>query len=1081
MSHAANAVARPSMPLLLWITLAMSLGHAQHGTASAQSSSPALLLDGSQNYSVQVSLSTVTQRGKIEWPVLPMSGEIWSREIDGFPFHIYARPGLKPDAETISVLILGAGSGPEKVRDATRYLDPSSSHIDSTGKLVGRRYDVIIGIGDEPGWWDLLVRVAPEHLSQSWVNRQARALEKAIRAQFGVSLKARSVAAHSNGTPVAIASLENRQDDTLAFAGHPRLHLMGPDIGLFAQYVNKRRLADLIEARAIQSAHVHVIRGDLIPSIGWATKNLPQVATRAIRELGEEWPLSGSLERLALNAAEGLKARRELAGLGRGKSTGTAEGLGREGDNPAITYTEYDNLGLIALDAVRFKTHDLAMYLPLISDLVKSSGPATSADLPWDPQGVQIHVDDAILSRVLTSDTSRELAVRLDRLGRRLAEARGDEAEQRVLGEFEAELKGSYKALRPQTKLDSLVVISLRGLVEEAETEAPKQEHFQGRLLTPGSISRIHGFVLDPQRGDVLLLGRRVAGAPPIELDDLIVGLRAAWKDNQVPACSLDPDPDNFGGPQWVRVHGVAEDSGFARTMLDADYKMKRVLFGVERVNVPGYVTEKELITEEMEQHPGSARFWLYPIQPEPGDIQVSSDGQVAIFNSAVQVLSEEMMRLREGLVGTGKNFGTSEQAAASFTQHYEAIARQHPIFAKLHGLFDIVLLGRVWQRMGVTSPLLDRLCELPYRQVEIPKFYEGVTVQWSDGERGLGLQGGVQVPIGAGRRTWLTLDDAELKTIRQEARRSPGRLFSDLEGVTVHVAAPDVTRRDVATLAIESALRHLAKGEYTKALEAADRAVGSRPFDPEPFVVRAMVHSSAGNLDAGRFDARRARELEPDGSDTAVPASVLLAQADLLQGQPKSALREVDYALRLAPMNPWLHVLRAKALQQLENIDDARDACKHAIQADPTFALAHLQLAYIELQEGWPSTAKRHVKKAEQYGTDLPDVKVAVALLELRSDRGDVAKAERLAQEALADSTFDDIGAKMTAYSVLALARFRLGDEPAARENLRKAAKVIPNSPMVLQSVAQVAEELGFVDDARGFREQADRLSPRP
>jgi hypothetical protein len=52
----------------------------------------------------------------------------------------------------------------------------------------------------------------------------------------------------------------------------------------------------------------------------------------------------------------------------------------------------------------------------------------------------------------------------------------------------------------------------------------------------------------------------------------------------------------------------------------------------------------------------------------------------------------------------------SAEEAAMNFTRHYADIERRQVVFHKLQGLFDIVLLARIWQNMRLDSPLPDRL-----------------------------------------------------------------------------------------------------------------------------------------------------------------------------------------------------------------------------------------------------------------------------------------------------------------------------------------------------------------------------------
>ncbi|MGH8551339.1 MAG: DUF1598 domain-containing protein [Methylococcales bacterium] len=120
------------------------------------------------------------------------------------------------------------------------------------------------------------------------------------------------------------------------------------------------------------------------------------------------------------------------------------------------------------------------------------------------------------------------------------------------------------------------------------------------------------------------------------------------------PGTSIDPDPGTFneleriaqrfqGNPdfeqiepelkQWdrvckqpqnIRMMGVPFDSGFARVMVDADYSIKRLVDGVDAVDIPGFMSLMDVKFDavgkavQKNQAPtisigGMNQFWFYP------------------------------------------------------------------------------------------------------------------------------------------------------------------------------------------------------------------------------------------------------------------------------------------------------------------------------------------------------------------------------------------------------------------------------------------------------------------------------------
>ena len=122
----------------------------------------------------------------------------------------------------------------------------------------------------------------------------------------------------------------------------------------------------------------------------------------------------------------------------------------------------------------------------------------------------------------------------------------------------------------PALIVERPVLISLKQLVTDAGSYASRWDALPERLRFPGSIERIVGFVIDRDRGDMVLVGVPASLATRrIDVDALIVGVRTAWLEGQVPSVSLDPLPQNPGGPQFTQVSGVPRNSRFARIMIE--------------------------------------------------------------------------------------------------------------------------------------------------------------------------------------------------------------------------------------------------------------------------------------------------------------------------------------------------------------------------------------------------------------------------------------------------------------------------------------------------------------------------------
>ncbi len=91
-------------------------------------------------------------------------------------------------------------------------------------------------------------------------------------------------------------------------------------------------------------------------------------------------------------------------------------------------------------------------------------------------------------------------------------------------------------------------------------------------------------------------------------------------------------------------------------------------------------------------------RWWLYPKETDGADVYLTGGGELetCYFESDVMVLTESMKRAEQMLVGTGAPDELGERTARLFTSYYPQIEARRPIFAALHGLFDVAKLAAV-------------------------------------------------------------------------------------------------------------------------------------------------------------------------------------------------------------------------------------------------------------------------------------------------------------------------------------------------------------------------------------------------
>ena len=308
-------------------------------------------------------------------------------------------------------------------------------------------------------------------------------------------------------------------------------------------------------------------------------------------------------------------------------------------------------------------------------------------------------------------------------------------------------------------------------------------------LAQLAGLNTIWGYIVDEENKDIILYGAaQERRTNTLYLEDLSVAFRNAWMKYaelngntytySYPGCSIDPDPatmrklneigraagsDRKPGlveedlnqwrtvcEQWqqVRVLGVPFNSRFGAAMVKADYDMKVLVDGTDRLDIPGFnslIGMKMCLVEDAvaSRQPisvslaGMNRFWFYP---GPNRYE-EDDGIVWIKDCPVVLLTEEMALGRKGGYGSAGSIDPlAEKFAKDFSNLYARVAEERPIYTDLENLFRFVALVKVinfkegTQNSGLNiaprlTAGLDLRClldELPIQPISVAKQLRG-------------------------------------------------------------------------------------------------------------------------------------------------------------------------------------------------------------------------------------------------------------------------------------------------------------------------------------------------------------------
>jgi len=600
------------------------------------------------------------------------------------------------------------------------------------------------------------------------------------------------------------------------------------------------------------------------------------------------------------------------------------------------------------------------------------------------------------------------------------------------------------QVLKASERLEKVSSVSLKAICDAAAAYNKSWSLLPDALRHPGGLHRILGFVIDSKHDDLILIGSTEGPGEAIDLDDITIGFRAVWKAGLVPICSLEPVPGDFGGPQRAIVAGVERNTHFARIMLDADYKLKTMLFSAAPLG--GFRSLKDIVTEEAASGSISgwmARFWFTPVQPGEGEIRLSSDDQAGLFNASIQVVTEDMRSNGATLVGTGSQSKAMADATGQFTRQFDRLERDAPVVAQLHGLFDIVLLADVLRTIHAPTGIIGKLLELPTIAEEVPESYPGLTLAVEAG--GIAffhMAGGVTMDIAVSPQALLRSGHPDINGL-------PMMLPGAVATLPIPISRGNLMDRSENEYV--DAIRHSSNEDYPESLALLDGllardsnnaryfklrsriyahmslyrlaeeewlvAARLAPQDPSLGVLRLQIAVESGVsmeprvLDGGNGDAlaalyfAEAGQQRASGGLTAAIKSMSRAvsfrpnnpdfwsaRADLEADakQFAQALTDANEAIRLNPSSESSYVLRASLYNSLHNFTAAVADATRAIDRKPHSLEAYLVRARAKYSEDPPDPDGAYRDVQQALGIDRNDPHALDAQAHLLAIEGD-------------------------------------------------------------------------------------------
>jgi hypothetical protein len=212
------------------------------------------------------------------------------------------------------------------------------------------------------------------------------------------------------------------------------------------------------------------------------------------------------------------------------------------------------------------------------------------------------------------------------------------------------------------------------------------------------------------------------SGLPVVTLDDLVVAFRSVETARREGlTCSIEPTPEGSQrlqklfstiklrpgqdpkvfepamreafGPQLIKLTGVAKDSRYARTLVAADYQMKRIAMELDKSPVrelPSY-----LAISNGKRHSGSTnpRWWMACNY----DAMSRTEDKLAwkLAGQGIKTLTETDAIGKDGTKTRGVvEDPLAQKWADTMTEHFVELAKAQPVFGELRNCIDLSVVA---------------------------------------------------------------------------------------------------------------------------------------------------------------------------------------------------------------------------------------------------------------------------------------------------------------------------------------------------------------------------------------------------
>jgi len=285
--------------------------------------------------------------------------------------------------------------------------------------------------------------------------------------------------------------------------------------------------------------------------------------------------------------------------------------------------------------------------------------------------------------------------------------------------------------------------VSLRGL-----NDAVKEAMQNNNGVLPDSVKylaglqRIEYVFVDEANNDIVLAGPAegwtidnagnvvgvTTGRPVLLLEDLIVAMQTVDEARRGGiTCSIDPTAEGRRnlenylsslsrmdasvkagveramGPQQITITGVPQDSHFARVLVGADFRMKRIAMDLDPSPVRGLPSYLDILPSARAVTNATPRWWL---ACNYGPLARSEDGLAwQLRGPGVKAMTEdEFVDAAGNVQQSSRTSALPQKWADLMTEKYEDLAAEDKIFGQLRNIMDMSVIAALIEKEQLLS-----------------------------------------------------------------------------------------------------------------------------------------------------------------------------------------------------------------------------------------------------------------------------------------------------------------------------------------------------------------------------------------